>query len=271
MLNEVIKLMRKADREILSIYDFVDAEVDYKKDNSPLTRADRVSNDILTEGLKVITPDILIISEETASASYQERKNWEKFWLVDPLDGTKEFIKKNGEFTVNVALIEKGVPVMGVVAIPAQNKIYYGVKGEGAFRIDGEELDSIRIEAKRSTDRGEKMIAAVSRSHLAEETTLLIDMLKAETVSSGSALKFALVAEGKADLYPRLGPTWEWDTGAGHAVAEAAGAIVCDLDGEPLRYNKEILKHSGFLVCLPEIKDKLIKAISHCLPDQHIP
>ncbi|MBD3295832.1 MAG: 3'(2'),5'-bisphosphate nucleotidase CysQ, partial [Candidatus Omnitrophica bacterium] len=177
MKRRLIKLIRKAGSEILRIYDKVDLGVEYKDDKSPLTRADKASNDIIVEGLKSITPDIPVISEENKEVLYEERKDWKKFWLVDPLDGTKEFIKKNGEFTVNIALVEDGIPVLGVVSIPAQGKIYYGVKGEGAYRIDPEGAAPVRIEAKRSSDRGEKPIAAVSRSHLADKDTALLENL----------------------------------------------------------------------------------------------
>ena len=247
---------------IMTIYSEADTEIAFKEDRSPLTLADRASNDIINHGLEELIPDIPVISEENREVSYAERKGWNKFWLVDPLDGTKEFIKKNGEFTVNIALIENGVPILGVVSIPAQGKIYYGIKGGGAYRIDGEGADPVRIEAKRDPDRGVKPIAAVSRSHLSGNDTALLEALGADTISSGSALKFALVAEGKADLYPRFGPTWEWDTGAGHAVAEAAGAVVCGLDGSPLGYNKQVLKHpNGFVCCLADVKDKVLRSI----------
>jgi 3'(2'), 5'-bisphosphate nucleotidase len=262
MLQQIIDVVRRADKEILVIYDKADVGVEYKGDDSPLTLADRVSNDIINTGLKEIAPDIPIISEENKEVPYETRKDWKRFWLVDPLDGTKEFIKKNGEFTVNIALIENGLPVLGVVSIPAQGKIYYGIKGEGAFRIDEEGKSPVRVEAKRRPGRSDGAAAAVSRSHLSEKDTALIEALGAETVKAGSALKFTLVAESKADLYPRFGPTWEWDTGAGHAVAEAAGAVVCGLDGKPLGYNKEVLKHpEGFLCCSDEIKDKALGCI----------
>ena len=263
IIEELIGLVRKAGEEVLEVYNAEEnIGLEYKDDDSPLTEADRRSNSIITEGLKSLTPGIPVISEENRSIPYQERKNWDKFWLVDPLDGTKEFIKRNGEFTLNIALIEKGVPVFGIVSIPVKGMIYYGSKGEGAFSLS---LTSGKTEKIFNKDvvqpDGPKAVA--SRSHLSEKTKILVEALGANMVNAGSSLKLILVAKGEADFYPCFGPTHEWDTAAGHAIAEAAGAIVCGLDGNPLRYNKEIFKHDGFLVCTPSIKEKVIKQISN--------
>ncbi|MEA3489716.1 MAG: 3'(2'),5'-bisphosphate nucleotidase CysQ [Candidatus Omnitrophota bacterium] len=258
MIHELTDLIRKADEAVLKVYDAADFGVEYKEDDSPLTEADRVSNSIIIEGLRGIAPDIPVISEENAEVPYGERKKWKRFWLVDPLDGTKEFIKRNGEFTINIALIEEGDPVLGMISVPVQRKICYGSSGKGAFCVcdPGEKARSISVS---TADRNP--VAVVSRSHLSEKTAKLIRILDAETIGAGSALKFTLVAGGEADIYPRLGPTWEWDTGAGHAIAEAAGAVVCGLGGQSLVYNKEKLKHDGFLVCVPALKDRVLAEI----------
>ncbi len=262
MIEELIGLIRKAGEEVLEVYDAgKNIGLEYKDDNSPLTEADRRSNNTITEGLKNLTPDIPVISEENRSIPYEERKNWGKFWLVDPLDGTKEFIKRNGEFTLNIALIEEGEPVFGMVSIPAKGMIYYGSKGEGAFSLSLTSEKTEKISNKDAVRAG-KLKAVASRSHLSEKANLLVEALGADMVNAGSSLKFILVAKGEADFYPRFGPTHEWDTAAGHAIAEAAGAVVCGLDGKPLEYNKEIFKHDGFLVCTPSIKDKVIDCVS---------
>ena len=260
MKNEIIDIAKKASEEILKIYEEVDLAVEYKEDNSPLTKADKVSNSLIMEKLSTLTPGIPIVSEESENIPFEERKKWDKFWMVDPLDGTKEFIKKNGEFTVNIALVENSLPILGVVSIPAKGLIYYGSKTEGALRLEKEK------EEKIEPFKGKRLpIVAVSRSHLSEKTQEMLKNMEAEVISAGSALKFTLVAEGKADLYARLGPTWEWDSGAGHAVAEAAGAVVCDLEGNPLQYNKENLKNSGFFVSSPGFKEKALSEIQKVL------
>lgn len=237
---------------IMEIYSR-DFAVEIKEDKSPLTVADKKSNAVILEGLKKNYPDIPFISEETKLTPYDERKNWKRFWLIDPIDGTKEFIKKNGEFTVNIALIEDGVPVIGVVHVPAQNKTYYGVNGEGSFKIEaGNQKSEIRNSTQYSNKS--KVIVVASRSHLSDETLQFVEDLKAQGkevdfLSSGSSLKFCLVAEGSADVYPRFGPTMEWDTGAAHAVALYAGKNVINWETkQPLVYNKENLLNPFFIV-----------------------
>lgn len=262
MKSEVIDIAKRASEEILKIYKEVDLGVEYKEDNSPLTKADKASNLIITEKLSTLTPGIPIVSEESENIPFEERKAWDKFWLVDPLDGTKEFIKKNGEFTVNIALIENSSPSLGVVAVPAEGLIYHGSKGEGAFKLDVKKEKEEKIEPFKGK---RQPIVAVSRSHLSEKTQKMLENMKAEVISAGSALKFSLVAEGKADLYARLGPTWEWDAGAGHALVEASGAIVCNLEGNPLCYNKENLKNDGFFVCSPLLKENALSEIRKVL------
>jgi len=259
LIPKLMDIARKAGDEIMKIYANAEHGVEYKEDNSPLTEADKASHAVITEGLRALCPDIPVISEESAEIPYIERKDWQSFWLVDPLDGTKEFIKRNGEFTVNIALVKGRLPFFGMILIPARDKLYYGGEGIGAFRVDFARGEAERIGSRPAA---RKPIAAVSRSHLSRETRKIVGRLDAETLAAGSALKFTLIAEGEADIYPRLGPTWEWDTAAGHAIAEAAGAFVSKPDGQSLIYNKEILKHEGFVVCAPGFKDKLIAAIA---------
>ena len=258
MIQDLVALIKKTEEEILEIYNTRDLDIVKKADESPLTRADVRSNEIIVEGLRSIVPEIPIISEENSDVSYQERNTWDKFWLVDPLDGTKEFINRNGEFTVNIALIEGGIPVLGVILLPVKDTIFTGEKGVGSFQINSNIRK--RIKLSEITIK-EDLIAVTSRSHLSDNTQKVLDRMGASSISAGSSLKFTLVAAGEADIYPRLGPTWEWDTAAGHAVAEASGAVVCGLDGNPLQYNKEVLKHEGFLVCRPELKDRALKEI----------
>ncbi len=250
-VKQVIAIAEAAGREIMHIYATDDFAVTDKSDNSPLTKADKASNAVIVNALKEQFPEIPIISEENKLMSYDERKNWSLLWLVDPLDGTKEFIKKNGEFTVNIALIKDGKPVMGVVGIPARNHMYYAVEGQGAFKID-EHGNTTRLQV---ADPRTDVIALIgSRSHPSPEfDAYLKDMesryAQVDFVPAGSSLKFCLVAEGKADVYPRLGPTMEWDTAAGHAVVLEAGARVKVYGSTTdLEYNKENLLNPFFIV-----------------------
>ncbi|MFN0274658.1 MAG: 3'(2'),5'-bisphosphate nucleotidase CysQ [Chitinophagales bacterium] len=250
-VKNIIAIAEAAGKEIMHIYDTDDFAVTDKSDKSPLTKADKAGNAIIVESLKKDYPHIPIISEENKLIEYADRKDWEYFWLVDPLDGTKEFIKKNGEFTVNIALIRNGKPVLGVVGIPAKNQMYYAVENKGAYKID-ENGNETKLQV---TEAKENEIALIgSRSHPSPEfDAYLKDMeQKYATVNfvpAGSSLKFCLVAEGKADVYPRLGPTMEWDTAAGHALVLEAGARV-KIYGEEkdLHYNKENLLNPFFIV-----------------------
>lgn len=218
--------------------------VEYKEDSSPLTEADSASHRVIAAGLPAIAPGVPVISEEGDSVPFEARRGFERFWLVDPLDGTKEFIKRNGEFTVNIALIENGAPVLGVVYAPAAGLMYFAERGRGAFRERAGEAPA-RI---RSGLAGTGIRAVVSRSHPdAHVEAFLKGYDVSSRVEAGSSLKFCIVAEGRADLYPRFGETWEWDTAAGHAVAAEAGASVVLPDGSPLLYNKESIKNPGFI------------------------
>lgn len=243
---------RLAGDEILEVYG-TEFSVDIKEDNSPLTQADQRGNDVIVARLEAEYPDIPIISEETKATEYDERKDWEWFWLVDPLDGTKEFVKRNGEFTVNIALIHRDTPAAGVVFQPVADRMYWASQGAGAWRsVEGGSAEKLNGGPHYSEKDEIKVVA--SRSHLTDAVQAFVDDLKAqgkvvEFLSAGSSLKLCLVAEGEADVYPRLGPTMEWDTGASHAIALEAGRKVVNHEtGEPLLYNKENLLNPFFMV-----------------------
>jgi 3'(2'), 5'-bisphosphate nucleotidase len=233
----------KAGKEILRIYETADFGVEMKGDNSPLTLADQAAHQAIVQALEAT--QLPILSEEGRTIPYEERKAWEYFWMVDPLDGTKEFIKRNGEFTVNIALIHQERAIAGVLYAPVLDKMYVGIQGEGAWmEADGQKM-SLTI------TQGQEVRAIVaSRSHLSEETEDFIRQFpQAEAISMGSSLKFMLVAEGKAQLYPRFAPTMEWDTAAAQAIVEAAGGdVLAYPDLMPMRYNKKDLLNSWFLV-----------------------
>jgi 3'(2'), 5'-bisphosphate nucleotidase len=247
-VNDIVRLAIAAGENILEIYRTGDFSVEAKSDDSPLTKADLASHEYIVGGLKELTPDIPVLSEESKAMPYHERATWTKFWLVDPLDGTKEFIKRNGEFTVNIALIELGKPVLGVVHTPALGVTYSAAEGEGAFKHEGGKTQPLKT--KKEVTGILEVVA--SRSHAGPETEVLLAKLASDytvnLVSKGSALKLCLVAEGAAHLYPRLGPTMEWDTAAAQCVAEQAGAHVTDLTGQRLHYNKENLLNPFFIV-----------------------
>lgn len=218
-----------------------------KQDESPLTCADRVSHEVIVGLLADRFPDIPVLSEEGADIPFEVRTQWRRFWLVDPLDGTKEFIKRNGEFTVNIALIEDGVSVLGVVYVPVQDRLYWGVVGTGAFVQQGG-APAIPIQVRQAAVDG-GLTVVMSRSHPSVELEEFLNQFQvADALPVGSSLKLCVVAEGRADLYPRLGPTMEWDTAAGQAVVEAAGGSVCTLEGVPLSYNKPSLLNPFFVV-----------------------
>ncbi|OGQ07580.1 MAG: 3'(2'),5'-bisphosphate nucleotidase [Deltaproteobacteria bacterium RBG_19FT_COMBO_58_16] len=246
LLKEITALAHEAGKAILDVYSGEDFGTTYKEEGSPLTLADKAANDIIVSTLKKLTPDIPVLSEESKAAPYGERRSWGRLWIVDPLDGTKEFIKRNGEFTVNIALVEGGVPVLGVVYAPALKVTYYGVKGLGAFRRKDGILNRIFVS---SYSTGGPLRVVASRSHRGAELDKFLEKVgDYEILSMGSSLKFCLVAEGSAHIYPRLGPTMEWDTAAAQCVVEAAGGQVTSLDGEPLRYNREELLNPFFMV-----------------------
>ncbi|PWG62987.1 3'(2'),5'-bisphosphate nucleotidase CysQ [Sediminicurvatus halobius] len=235
LADYVIGIAERAGGEILNVYQG-DFHVETKDDDSPLTAADRAAHACISLGLRELTPQVPVLSEEDGFPDFEERRHWPRYWLVDPLDGTKEFIKRNGEFTVNIALVEDGVPVLGVVHAPVLARSYLGVLGEGAERRD--EGGRTRIATRALGDA--PLTLVVSRSHRDAAVDRLLERLPAcETTSVGSSLKFCLVAEGLADLYPRFGPTSEWDTAAAQCLVEAAGGAVTRVDGTPLRYNRK--------------------------------
>ncbi len=241
-------ICRKAGDAIMAIYaDEDNFDIEVKGDNSPLTRADKEANDIICAALKKMTPDVPIISEENKEVPYAIRKTYTDNWLVDPVDGTKEFIKRNGEFTVNIALVRNGEPVMGFVYQPVGSVLYYGVKGWGSYKeVNGVTTKIMAAEFKMK-DSGLGVVC--SRSHLNDETQAFLDALDSpETVAKGSSLKFLVLAEGNAHLYPRLAPTMEWDTGAAQVVlTEAGGSVIDHETKEPLKYNKENLLNPYFI------------------------
>lgn len=267
----------KAGYSILDVY-HSDFTVERKADRSPVTLADRRSHEVLVSHLREL--DIPMLSEEGKEMPYDVRKSWEQLWIVDPLDGTKEFISRNGEFTVNIALVKNGKPIFGVIYVPVRNVIYYAAEGIGAYKLEHNHvIDVLRHQYKNDPEaylcrdivneskvlRAQKVkkgpvIIVGSRSH---GTTALINFIEEKKreygeidfISAGSSLKFCLVAEGIADMYPRFGPTMEWDTAAGHAIAEIAGARVLDFYARtPLRYNKEKLENPSFIVVRSGLK-----------------
>ncbi len=244
MLDTITKIAREAGAEILTYYGR-ELTVETKADDSPLTQADRASHRLICERLREFDPSIPVLSEESPDGEIRERKNWKRFWLVDPLDGTKEFIKRTGEFTVNIALIEDGVPVLGVIYVPARESTYFADKGKGAWKREaGCKPEGIRV---RQPDEARLAIVA-SRDHAGPQVKELLRRFpQAEAKSMGSSLKFCLVAEGEADLYLRDVPTMEWDVGAAQCIVEAAGGVVLTLDKRPLRYNKDDLRNPALL------------------------
>ena len=242
-MTELIKVMcavaRDAGAAILQVYGDEDFGVQTKSDDSPLTRADLAAHNIIVEGLQKRAPGIPVLSEESDAISFAERSSWDQYFLVDPLDGTKEFINRNGEFTVNIALIEKGVPMRGVVFVPVKDVMYTGDQHEGIATVTREgETGSIQV---RKLDRASLTVVA-SRRHGGEALEACLSVLREnfssiDTTNMGSSLKLCLIAEGEADLYPRLAPTSEWDTAAAQAVVEAAGGKVVDVELKELRYN----------------------------------
>jgi 3'(2'), 5'-bisphosphate nucleotidase len=243
LLPHVVELAREAGRAIMTVYNFTDHSVEYKCDNSPLTQADVESHHIILNGLTRLSPDWPVLSEESAQVAFHERRAWTYFWMVDPLDGTREFINRNGEFTVNIALIDKCTPILGVVYAPAIDKMYCATKGTGAFVNDRRITPEIRAKDAKS---GETRIM-VSRSHDKDRSPMKGDWEECRRIPMGSSLKFCCLAEGTADIYPRNGPTMEWDIAAAHCILEEAGGSIVDLNGNPMQYNKPELVNAGFL------------------------
>ena len=250
-LPYLIATAREAGRAILEVYE-TDFQVERKSDSSPITEADLRAHRVISDRLRERYPDIPVLSEEsTEQVPYDIRRQWTRFWLVDPLDGTKGFVKRDGHFTVNIALVENERPTMGVIYTPVLDLLYHGVDGEGAWKTEGGVRISLPVPR---IVKGDGVVIAGSRFHPTPEMDVFLEEQRSEHgrvefMAMGSSLKFCLVAEGVADLYPRFGPTMEWDTGAGHAIANAAGRKVIRLGSEEeLRYNKPDLHNPGFIV-----------------------
>lgn len=246
LLDPVIQIAYEAGRKIMGVYER-EFSVEEKSDNTPLTEADMAAHYAIEKGLTELTPEFPILSEESAPTSFAERASWSRYWLVDPLDGTREFIKRNGEFTVNIALIENHQAVMGFVYAPVVGALYYAAKGMGAYKREGlEEPLPIHV----CDHRRDKLIVAGSRSHASQEFLQFLDNVgEHEIISMGSALKSCLVAEGAADIYARLGPTSEWDTAAAQCIVEEAGGRITKTDMTTLQYNtKDNLLNPHFFV-----------------------
>lgn len=246
LLNAVNEIAIAAGFEILDVYNSDKAiEVSTKQDDSPLTDADRRAHRLIVDSLSSLTPDIPLLSEESDAIDYSLRKSWERYWLIDPLDGTKEFINRNGEFTVNIAFIENGKSVAGVVHAPVTGISYFGGIGLKAWKRDSNQAhsDAKSIAIRPMQDNSGVRIVA-SRRHLGEQLDALVEKIekhfgKATVLSMGSSLKMCLLAEGSADIYPRMAPTSEWDTAAAHGILSAAGGEIVDLHFQPLRYNSK--------------------------------
>ena len=238
ILSDLLEVSKNAGKAIMEIYE-TNFEVKLKRDNSPVTEADMLSHEIICNSLRKITPTIPIISEESSDISFEMRSSWEKYWLIDPLDGTKEFITKNGEFTVNIALIEYSKPVLGVIHAPALNKTYWGSKELGSSYYQKNSQKEVEIKIRDFKDRDTLRIM-ISRSHPSEDLEKWLNNInKYKIVTMGSSLKLCALAKGDADIYPRFGSTCEWDIAAGHAILKYAGGSVLTLEKKELEYGKK--------------------------------
>ena len=245
LIKKVLPVAEKAGKAILDIYNSGDKiHVSVKADHTPLTIADKQSNTIITEGLTAIFPAIPILSEEGASVPYETRKNWEYYWCVDPLDGTKEFINRRDDFTVNIALMYNNHPVLGIIYAPVYHALYYGSVPTGCWL----KKDDKQPEQLFADTAAKEWTAVGSRSHASEEEQALLAAYPvSKTIAAGSSLKFCRIAEGSAHIYYRYGPTMEWDTAAGHAIAESSGAVMTAGEGTPFLYNKTSLLNGAFI------------------------
>ncbi|MCY4147907.1 MAG: 3'(2'),5'-bisphosphate nucleotidase CysQ [Gammaproteobacteria bacterium] len=249
LLDQVVSIAVSAGREILDVYDNSDLTVNYKQDGSPLTLADLRSHEFIQVSLEKMTPDIPILSEESSPEIHRKRHDWSTFWLVDPLDGTKGFVRGNGEFTVNIALIQESRPVLGVVYTPVRDLLHFAAHGVGAFSAKaGQKARS--IQTRKLPERQLIMVSSRSHKHAGLDRFMeRIELLdyRVETYPMGSSLKLCLLSEGLADVYPRFGPTSEWDTAAAHCVLEVAGGQIQDVEGNSLEYNKPDILNPAFI------------------------
>jgi 3'(2'), 5'-bisphosphate nucleotidase len=262
LLAQAADIARRAGRAILAVYAGGECATQSKSDDSPLTAADLAAHHLISAALAALTPDVPVLSEESAHSAFAARRLWPRHWLVDPLDGTREFLARNGEFTVNIALIEQHAPVLGVVHVPVRDVSYLGLPGQGAWREEpGPTAQALRPRSalRVATHSHAPVLVTGSRSHRGASLDAFLARLGPhQLLAVGSALKFCLLAEGTADVYPRLGPTSEWDTAAAHAVLVAAGGAVLALEGTPLRYNTRAeLLNPFFLACGPTDRDWL--------------
>jgi 3'(2'), 5'-bisphosphate nucleotidase len=250
LIDALVEIVQAAGQEILKVYR-TDFDVETKQDDSPLTQADLAAHQVIRRGLAALTPEVPLLSEEATLPDFATRRTWQRYWLVDPLDGTKEFINRNGEFTVNIALIEDHRAVLGVVGVPAQQVVYTGDVARG--RAERRDHHGTRAMSARQMRPAQELVVVASRSHGGERLEVFLDALTTRFTSVartpvGSSLKLCILAEGKADIYPRLGPTSEWDIAAAHAVLEAAGGAVWGFDRTPIQYNtKESFLNPEFL------------------------
>lgn len=248
LVRDIIRIAREAGHAILEVYaSGADFEIVQKDDHSPLTKADRASNALICQALEQLTPQYPIISEENKEIPFAERRHYTHCWIIDPLDGTKEFIRRNDEFTVNIALIRDGRPILGVVYAPVLDEMYWGVRDGGAYVERNRKVEKLRAATFQLSD--ERLNLVCSRSHLNPETEAFVRQFKQPNlVSKGSSLKLMLLAKGAAHVYPRLAPTMEWDIAAGQVILEEAGGTVLNYNsGQPLRYNKEELRNPYFV------------------------
>jgi len=259
LIDQVKQISKEAGKVIMEVYqDEASFGITQKKDDSPLTVADQRANQVICDGLKKVTPEVPIISEENKEIPYSTRKDFDYAWLVDPVDGTKEFIKRNGEFTVNIALLKNGETILGVVYVPVTGELFWGIKNQGAYlSVDGKSGSPKKLEAPTFSMQDKGLNVVCSRSHLNEDTANFISKLsEPNKVSKGSSLKFLILAQGGAHVYPRLAPTMEWDTGAAQIVLEEAGGKVINVETNlPLGYNKENLRNPHF-IAYGNVQDK---------------
>jgi 3'(2'), 5'-bisphosphate nucleotidase len=247
LINPLNELVTKASAKIMEIYTSGNYEIKVKDDDSPVTMADLAANEIICEGLQQLEKSFPFLSEENMQIPYEQRKDYEYFWLIDPLDGTKEFVRRNGQFTVNVCLIHNKIPILGMVAAPYLDEVYYAVKGQGAFFEKNNITCRMQCSSYSIDQKGLRI--PVSLSHVNLDTRALIEQYdEPQVIGRGSALKFMMIANAEADLYPRLAPTMEWDTAAPQIIIEEAGGSVINYETKaPMLYNKESLVNPGFI------------------------
>ena len=258
LIEQLIEISKEAGKAILEVYN-TNFDYQIKEDLSPLTKADTLSNQIICERIKALTPEIPILSEENSNIPFDVRTLWKQYWLIDPLDGTKEFIKRNGEFTVNIALIENNAPIIGIIHVPVSNETYWGSSINGSFYIkENNQKERLCVEK----DNRSLVRIVASRSHPSKMLDSFLEVTgDYKIITKGSSLKFCLIANAKADIYPRFGPTSEWDTAAGQAIVQFAGGSLITIDGKPLEYNlTESYLNPYFIVASRE--DLALNAIS---------